>query len=79
VAELSARDGAIVDFEGVRWNRIVAKEQAALELFGLTATRYAQTARQVMLSDAAEAYAPGVVRRWRALRVRRGRGAVTFN
>ncbi|GGJ90942.1 hypothetical protein GCM10010123_21020 [Pilimelia anulata] len=70
---LTDRERAILDFERRWWRHPGAKEQAVLETFALSATRYYQVLRGLVDKPAAVAYDPVLVSRLRRLRARRTR------
>lgn len=65
---LSDRDREILAFERKWWKYAGAKEEAARELFGLTATRYYQVLNALIDSQAALEHDPALVTRLRRLR-----------
>jgi hypothetical protein len=67
---LSARDRAILDFEGSWWARPGSKEQAIRRELDLSSARYYQLLAELIDSAEAMEYDPLVV-----LRARRGRHA----
>ncbi len=70
---LSDRDREILAFERQWWKYAGAKEEAARELFGLTATRYYQVLSTLIDSPAALEHDPMLVKRLRRLRSTRQR------
>lgn len=70
---LSDRDREILAFERRWWKYAGAKEEAARELFGLTATRYYQVLNALIDSPAALEHDPALVTRLRRLRSTRQR------
>jgi len=65
---LTERQQALLDFAG-RWYRYAgAQEQAILDEFGLSATRFRQQINDLIDRQAALAYAPTTVKRLRRLR-----------
>ena len=70
---LSDRDREILAFERQWWKYAGAKEEAARELFGLTATRYYQVLNTLIDSPAALEHDPMLVKRLRRLRSTRQR------
>ncbi|MCP2264710.1 DUF3263 domain-containing protein [Promicromonospora thailandica] len=71
--ELSDRDREILAFERRWWKYAGAKEEAARELFGMTATRYYQVLNALIDSPAALEHDPMLVTRLRRLRATRQR------
>lgn len=71
--ELSDRDREILAFERRWWKYAGAKEEAARELFDLTATRYYQVLNALIDSPAALEHDPMLVTRLRRLRSTRQR------
>ncbi len=74
---LSDRDREILAFERQWWKYAGAKEEAARELFGLTATRYYQVLNVLIDSPAALEHDPMLVKRLRRLRSTRQRARTT--
>ncbi|MFI6425748.1 DUF3263 domain-containing protein [Promicromonospora sp. NPDC050880] len=72
--ELSDRDREILAFERRWWKYAGAKEEAARELFDMTATRYYQVLNALIDSPAALEHDPMLVTRLRRLRATRQRG-----
>lgn len=72
-SELSDRDREILAFERRWWKYAGAKEEAARELFDLTATRYYQVLSSLIDSPAALEHDPMLVKRLRRLRSTRQR------
>lgn len=70
---LSDRDREILAFERRWWKYAGAKEEAARELFDLTATRYYQVLNTLIDSPAALEHDPMLVKRLRRLRSTRQR------
>lgn len=71
VAELSERDAAVLDFEDGWFNSPVTKDQAIMEHFKLTSTRYYQLLNTLIDTEEALAYRPLLVKRLRRARARR--------
>ncbi|WP_460886530.1 DUF3263 domain-containing protein [Promicromonospora xylanilytica] len=71
--KLSDRDREILAFERRWWKYAGAKEEAARELFGLTATRYYQVLNALIDLPAALEHDPMLVTRLRRLRSTRQR------
>ncbi|PUB27804.1 uncharacterized protein DUF3263 [Promicromonospora sp. AC04] len=67
-SKLSDRDREILAFERKWWKYAGAKEEAARELFDLTATRYYQVLNALIDSPAALEHDPMLVKRLRRLR-----------
>ncbi len=67
-SKLSDRDREILAFERRWWKYAGAKEEAARELFDLTATRYYQVLNALIDSPAALEHDPMLVKRLRRLR-----------
>ena len=74
---LSDRDREILAFERRWWKYAGAKEEAARELFNLTATRYYQVLNTLIDSPAALEQDPMLVKRLRRLRSTRQRARST--
>jgi len=72
-AELSSRDGAMLDFERQWWKYAGAKEQAVREKFDMSSTRYYQVLNALIDRPEALAHDPLLVRRLRRLRATRQR------
>lgn len=70
---LTERERAILDFERQWWKYAGAKEQAARELFDLSATRYYQVLNALIDRPEALAHDPMLVKRLRRLRSSRHR------
>lgn len=68
---LSERDAAILDFEENWFTAEVPKEQAIMDLFSMSATRYYQQLNQLIDNQAAVEYKPLLVKRLRRLRSQR--------
>ncbi|MFC8799109.1 DUF3263 domain-containing protein [Promicromonospora sp. NPDC057138] len=73
-SKLSDRDREILAFERRWWKYAGAKEEAARELFDLTATRYYQVLSSLIDSPAALEHDPMLVTRLRRVRSARQRG-----
>ncbi len=69
--ELSERDRRILEFEKTWWRYAGSKEQAARELFELSATRYYQVLNALIDSPAALRAEPMLVKRLRRMRTSR--------
>lgn len=69
--ELAPRDAQILDFEESWFTSVVPKDQAIMEHFGLSATRYYQQLNTLLDEPAALAYKPLLVKRLRRLRSQR--------
>lgn len=69
--ELSERDAAILDFEDVWFTSAVPKDQAIMEHFSLSSTRYYQLLNQLIDTPQALAYKPLLVKRLRRMRSQR--------
>jgi hypothetical protein len=72
-SKLSDRDREILAFERRWWKYAGAKEEAARELFDLTATRYYQVLNALIDSPAALQHDPVLVNRLRRVRSTRQR------
>ena len=70
-ADLADRDAAILDFEDSWFTAAVPKEQAIMERFSLSATRYYQHLNQLIDTPEALAYKPLLVKRLRRMRAQR--------
>lgn len=68
---LTERDAAILDFEENWFTADVPKEQAIMDRFSMSATRYYQQLNQLIDRDAAVEYKPLLVKRLRRLRSQR--------
>lgn len=68
---LTERDAAILDFEENWFTAEVPKEQAIMDRFSMSATRYYQQLNQLIDRDAAVEYKPLLVKRLRRLRSQR--------
>lgn len=73
MAELSARDQAILEFERQWWKYAGAKETAVREQFDMSATRYYQVLNSLIDRPEALAYDALLVHRLRRLRSQRQR------
>ncbi|AQP45294.1 DUF3263 domain-containing protein [Tessaracoccus flavus] len=69
--ELSARDAAVLDFEDGWYKSPVPKEQAIMERFQLTSTKYYQLLNALIDAPEALEYKPLLVKRLRRERSRR--------
>lgn len=69
--ELSERDAAILDFEESWFTSDVPKEQAIMERFSMSSTRYYQHINHLLDQHAAMEYKPLLVKRLRRLRAQR--------
>ena len=69
--ELSERDAAVLDFEDQWYTTPVTKEQAIMERFSLTSTRYYQLLNTLIDTPEALAYKPLLVKRLRRQRALR--------
>ena len=72
-AQLSECDAAILDFEDSWFTAAVPKEQAIMERFSLSATRYYQHLNQLIDTQEALAHRPLLVKRLRRMRASRQR------
>lgn len=70
---LSERDMRLLAFERGTWRSAGAKEQAIVEVFGITVTRYYQLLNELIDSAEALKFDPVLVKRLRAQRARRQR------
>lgn len=68
---LTEHDAAILDFEENWFTADVPKEQAIMDRFSISATRYYQQLNQLIDRDAAVEYRPLLVKRLRRLRSQR--------
>ena len=68
---LDERDAAMLDFEDSWFTASVPKEQAIMENFGVSATRYYQHLNVLIDTAPALAYKPLLVKRLRRLRAAR--------
>jgi hypothetical protein len=73
MAELSDREREILAFERDWWRSAVAKDRAARDRFGLTASDYYRTLSQLIDRGEALEHDPLLVRRLRRLRATRRR------
>lgn len=67
-AELTEREAAMLDFEDNWFTSAVPKEQAIMEHFGISTTRYYQHLNSLIDTPAALAHKPLLVKRLRRLR-----------
>lgn len=67
-AELTEREAAMLDFEDSWFTSAVPKEQAIMEHFGISTTRYYQHLNTLIDTPAALAHKPLLVKRLRRLR-----------
>jgi hypothetical protein len=65
---LGEREKAVLEFEGSWWLYPGPKDRAIREHLGMSATRYYQVLRRLLDDEAADRYAPLVVRRLRKVR-----------
>lgn len=70
-SELSEHDAAILDFEDSWFTAEVPKEQAIMERFSMSATRYYQQLNTLIDEPAALIHKPLLVKRLRRLRSQR--------
>jgi Protein of unknown function (DUF3263) len=70
---LSERDMRLLAFERGTWRTAGAKEQAIVEVLGISATRYYQLLNELIDSPEALKFDPVLVKRLRAQRARRQR------
>ncbi len=70
-AHLADDDARVLDFEDSWFTAEVPKEQAIMERFGISATKYYQRLNLLLDSEAALAYRPLLVKRLRRLRSQR--------
>lgn len=70
---IDQRSRRILDFEREWWRHAGAKEQAILEFFDVSPTRYYQLLNQLIDTDEALTYDPMLVKRLRRLRAARQR------
>lgn len=70
-ADLTERDAAVLDFEESWFESPTTKDQAIMERFGLTATRYYQLLNSLIDTPEALAYKPMLVKRLIRARDRR--------
>jgi hypothetical protein len=73
MSALSERDMRLLAFERGTWRTAGAKEQAIVEVLGLSATRYYQLLNELIDSPDALKFDPVLVKRLRAQRARRQR------
>jgi hypothetical protein len=73
LGELSDRDREIIAFERQWWKYAGAKEQAILELFDMSATRYYQVLNALIDNPAALEADPMLIKRLNRLRATRQR------
>lgn len=73
---LTQRDKDMLDFERTWWTESGPKEEAIVERFELTTTRYYEKLNRLLDSPEAAAYDPLVVRRLRRIRDRRRQARV---
>lgn len=66
--ELTEREAAMLDFEDNWFTSAVPKEQAIMEHFGISTTRYYQHLNSLIDTTAALEYKPLLVKRLRRLR-----------
>lgn len=69
--EIGERDAAILDFEDVWFTSTVPKDQAIMENFSLSSTRYYQQLNRLIDTPEALAYKPLLVKRLRRMRSQR--------
>lgn len=74
--ELDDRSREILDFERESWRLTIGKERAIRERFGFSAARYHQLLNRIIVTPAALAYDPMLVRRLRRLHEARRRKRV---
>jgi hypothetical protein len=70
---LSERDMRVLAFERRTWRTPGAKEQAIIEVLGISVTRYYQLLNELIDSPEALKFDPVLVKRLRAQRARRQR------
>lgn len=70
---LSERDMRLLAFERGTWRTAGAKEQAIVEVLGISATRYYQLLNELIDNPEALKFDPVLVKRLRAQRARRQR------
>jgi len=70
---LSERDMRVLAFERGTWRTAGAKEQAIVEVLGISSTRYYQLLNELIDSPEALKFDPALVKRLRARRTRRQR------
>jgi hypothetical protein len=73
MSALSERDMRLLAFERGTWRTAGAKEQAIVEVLGISATRYYQLLNELIDSPDALKFDPVLVKRLRAQRARRQR------
>ena len=73
MSALSERDMRLLAFERGTWRTAGAKEQAIVEVLGMSATRYYQLLNELIDSPDALKFDPVLVKRLRAQRARRQR------
>ena len=73
MSALSERDMRLLAFERGTWRTAGAKEQAIVEVLGMSATRYYQLLNELIDRPEALAFDPALVKRLRAQRARRQR------
>jgi Protein of unknown function (DUF3263) len=73
MSALSERDMRLLAFERGTWRTTGAKEQAIVEVLGISATRYYQLLNELIDSPEALKFDPVLVKRLRAQRARRQR------
>lgn len=69
--ELTEQEAAMLDFEDSWFTSAVPKEQAIMEHFGISTTRYYQQLNQLIDTPGALAHKPLLVKRLRRLRASR--------
>jgi Protein of unknown function (DUF3263) len=75
MSALSERDMRLLAFERGTWRTAGAKEQAIVEVLGISATRYYQLLNELIDSPDALKFDPVLVKRLRAQRTRPRPGA----
>ncbi len=73
MSALSERDMRLLAFERGTWRTAGAKEQAIVEVLGISATRYYQLLNELIDSPDSLKFDPVLVKRLRAQRARRQR------
>jgi Protein of unknown function (DUF3263) len=73
MSALSERDMRLLAFERGTWRTAGAKEQAIVEVLGISATRYYQQLNELIDNPDALKFDPVLVKRLRAQRARRQR------
>ena len=73
MSALSERDMRLLAFERGTWRTAGGKEQAIVEVLGISATRYYQLLNELIDSPDALKFDPVLVKRLRAQRARRQR------